>query len=169
MGPMAQGKKSEATKRREAMHAAGILPRPMKDAARSAGGRIGAMRRHGPAFLGRLPTVQEVRRESTERAVRDAVRGDAVDCARFLADLALGRNGFEEAPIRERRQAAGMVLGVSGVRLTPTAEDHGADEKPLNEMSPEELAASVRAIQLAIAARSAEDAEPVGNAPPPDA
>ena len=143
---MAQGKKSEASKRRERLVAAGLLEPEPVDQTKRANGLRGNIARHSEAFvIANLPTVQEVKRRSIARDVRDVAEGDAVACVRFLADLALGRGECEGAPYRERRAAAVDVLQLAGVRIAPTETPPG-DEVPLNEIPAGQLFEALKAL-----------------------
>jgi hypothetical protein len=144
-----RGRKSEATKRRGKLIASGHLEPERKNSVKAASGRLGAIATHGPRFLAKLPTVRGLAVEQVRAAVIDVARQDAPACAKFLADLALGRGAYKEAPLRERRQAANDVLQLAGVSLVPRQADH--EKLPISEMSLEQLQADIDELERKIA------------------
>ena len=159
---MAQGRKSEATKKRDRLIAAGMLAPTRETSKNVAAGLRSAATRHGEGFLKNyqpilknyLPPqgVAQVRADVSRIA-----RSDAAACARFLGDLALGRGDYAGAPLRERRQAARDVLELAGVQLQ--SREIPPDERPLNELTRAELDTIIRKAEMDIKRAGAEDAE----------
>lgn len=128
-GAIASG---NTTKKREAMRKVNAIPKGGQQAFERAISEQTALQ-------GKMQTVQGLKKSQ----VIEIFSGSAVEVAERLVSLAMGRDGFHDAPASVQRLAMVDVLTYAGISQQE-AEKHS---KPVSEMTREELEAFIQATQ----------------------
>lgn len=155
---MGQGKKSNATKKRQKLIQQGKLPPPTVDPKKKVAGLLGAVATNGYDFVSLIPKIQS--NKSAPDIARDIIRDGSILAAQRLVSLAGGLGEYATWPKGLQYSAMRDVVEKAGISIKDTGGG-----KPLSEMSLSELHDFIQRSEAELSQRIESETKNVSGTP----